>query len=72
MTTLPVVPLQTPPGSRSIVLMVFAHMENRRNLRSIITCHDHQRIVLKAQLTKGLRQLAYNVIELENEVPVRA
>ena len=72
MPALPVVPLHAAPGVGAVVIVFLAHVEHRSDLGAVVAADDHECIVVDAECLEFGHQFAHNVVELKDEIPVRA
>ena len=69
---LPLVALHTAPRPRAVVAVVGAHADDARGLRAVVAGKHDDGVVREPETLERLHQFADDVVELENEIAVRA
>ena len=65
----PVVAFDTTPWAGTIVLVGFAHVDDRRDFRPVIARDNDESVLVEAVFLQALHQFADHMIELEETNP---
>lgn len=72
MASFPVVAFESAPRAGAVVLVVLAHLEGCGNFGAVVAGKEDEGVLGKVEAVECFEELADNVVELEDEVAVRA
>ena len=72
MASFPVVAFEAAPRAGAVVLVVLAHLDGCGDFGAVVAGEEDEGVLGEVEALEGLEELSDNVVELEEEVAVRA